>query len=1440
MKRNAKKFCSLLLVFLLFMGATFPSGFSFGGMLEAFGAEYCGAFDGAEFNNGVFAYNKITWQYAEDEDIYVQPGYKPQKYEGIAIVDYHGDDVNLVIPEYIDGLPVISVSITCTQNKNKIESVTLPSTLKIINTRAFKGLVNLKTVIMGDGVEKIADDAFNGCYSLKNINLSKSIMRIGSNAFYRCTSLESVVLPEGLITLEYDVFNGCTSLTEVTFNDKLLRIGANAFFGCNLQSVELKENVIEIGNFAFSDNVNLKTITLPESLETIGGCFIRSTAIEEIEVPKNLTSAVGFLYGSKIKNLVLPSEFFPITQNIISSDIPIETLTLENTEIVELNLPKLKTLIYKGEGKIEKNAFYYDSATGSYRVPETVIFTDAINLNMHDFLLNTVKYYYSVDTETGYHYYNKEYSGEEEFRALGNSFVNGDYTYDLTADGGAVITDYNGAFVGAVTVLSVFEHEGKEYPVVAIGNNAFAETYATEYILPDTVKKIGDSAFYSCEYLTKASIPDGVTVIEPRAFADCGDLAEITIPQSVVFIDDYAFANDHALTEIVIPSSVGIIGSHAFYNNWSASTVTLNEGLEKIGSYAFANKQILVNKVDDAPAEYNLDLPSTLEEIGTYAFNYSGVSGEVVIPGGVTNVSERAFYYSKKLTSLVLSEGVEKIGEGAFSSTGITSVIIPSSVKELGKNAFSNTNLVSVTVPSNVKRISERCFSSCKNLKTVIIENGVEYIDYEAFYNLSAALETMVIPESVREIAPDAFKGIASVDNLYFNAACHEYDLRLYDDDIYSDTYLDPNYTVTINYSGRFADIFSEGTQINKLTVGESVKYFPTLLLWNASVGEVVLPDSVVAIGEFAFSGCTVGKPLALPESVESIYKYAFDSAVIPEITLPRNLEVVKEDAFYAAEIEKINYNCINCDFETNEKTEIEGIYESPFTHNGSLKTVVIGESVEKIPDFLFCTLPGLEDVYIPVGVTSLGKGAFAFSGVKSVTGLEGLEETEDYTFYGCQNLTEFDMSNLKVTDIGYYAFANSGLETVKGSDSLESVGEGCFEDCANLKNVNLGSKLMLIGANAFANCTSLTEITIPDSVKDIGAKAFYGDTALASVKMSDNVIYVPDECFSGCSALETFIWNPETKLIGRLAFTNCAALGEFDFVNLEKLYDNSFLNSGVTDVQLGEAEDDSVSELKEIETQSFMDCDNLSSVGVGGNVETIKTQAFADCENLETAFIADSVTEIAADAFDGCDKLIIYCTENSYAYSYAKEQGIPVSTLVIASVPNQIYTGSKIEPEISVSASGNNLEADVDFGVTYANNINVGNADVNVKGKGGFRMFASKANFTIVTKNIAEVTVAPVADQPYTGEAVTPKLTVTDGVKYLVEGKDYSVAYSENVEKGTATAKVNGIGNYSGFTTVSFVISEEVKEPTFFEKLITAIENFFAKIVAFLVRIFS
>ena len=117
--------------------------------------------------------------------------------------------------------------------------------------------------------------------------------------------------------------------------------------------------------------------------------------------------------------------------------------------------------------------------------------------------------------------------------------------------------------------------------------------------------------------------------------------------------------------------------------------------------------------------------------------------------------------------------------------------------------------------------------------------------------------------------------------------------------------------------------------------------------------------------------------------------------------------------------------------------------------------------------------------------------------------------------------------------------------------------------------------------------------------------------------------------------------------------------------------------------------------------------------------------------------------------------------------------------------------------------------------------------------------MFASRAMFTIVTKNISAVTVSPIADQPYTGSAITPELTVTDGLKVLREGTDYTVTYANNVNEGTATATITGIGNYSGTATTKFQISKDAEEPGFFAKIFSSISSFFARVISFFASIF-
>lgn len=1573
MKKTIIKICSVLLISVLIFGAAYLTGFDFSGVSKVFAAQAdsgCKTYREAQYIGGG---TTGTWWAYEDYTLTLQD----ETYEGIRIIDYHGPyNPDIVIPDSVDGKTVISACFIgdCVYSEEKcgsISTITLPSTLKEIGDYAFNGMTLLESVSIPEDVEKIGGYAFQGCTGLKSvifnvgegnglteigecgfhgcsalasIELPDTLTVIGKSAFMGCKALTSIDLPDSLRTLGENAFASCTKLSQVNFNEGLETIDKYAFYYCNLKNVELKEGLASINAYAFSYNFNLVTIKLPEGLTYIGDGFLSNTLVEEIDLPDSLKSSGTFIDGSRIKELVLPPGFSDIKYNSISSDVKLdylESLTVQDSSVSYIRFENLKTLILKGNCQIADDPFYgvktsvYDyntnkwvSTTNVYP-PETIIFDGNINSNVHDLLINTHNYNLHTDPETGYYVYSKVNIGEADFVLQGNSFTSGDYIYDTTSGGGAVITDYVGTETGVLNVPDSFENEGVTYPVVAIGRNAFEEATATEINLPETVEKIGIYAFYNCKYLTKSNLPEGIKVIEPYTYAGCKSMSEITIPDSVVYIGERAFNLCNA-SELVIPSSVKSIGANAFYNNYYLTSLTLNEGLEKIGEGAFRNGETPYTY--EYIKEYSLTLPSTVKEIGERAFEYSGVSGEVVIPesltkipgsmffgsdfltsvvmhGGITEIGAKAFKECYNLSSAPLVSGLETVGDYAFCNSGLTSLTIPTTVTSLGKFAFCGTLIAAVTVPANIKTVPEHCFFQCYELKNVTLANGVEYIETYAFAH-SGPYERFVIPPSVVGINSYAFYCVERIENFVFNATCYESDLT-YDED---------------NETGRFSYILNsrKDIQIGKLTIGGSVKYVPADLAYHANIGEVVLPSNVVAIGKSAFDICTVGKALVIPNSVKAVYQYAFYGLTIPEITLPENLETVEELAFYEIEAETLYYNCKNCVFENYPyDIGIEGIYESPFCTSG-LKNFVIGENVETLPDFTFCGISSLETVHIPDNITSLSKGAFAQSGVKTVTGmssitkledymfyqsditsldvenskitkagkyafaysgiesisslesltdiddcafyecknlaslgiensqikragkyafaysgietlnsLEGLTQIEDYAFYECLNLTQIDLTNFKAADIGYFAFANSGLTSFSGGTLLESVGDSSFVNCTSLADLDLGTKIMLIGNGAFEGCTALKNLIVPDTVKNIGDRAFAECTALETVCMSVNVDFIPTECFCNDAALSSFTWDAASKLIGRLAFGNCTSLNEFNFIGIEKLYESSFYNSGVKVVNLGEALNEANAALEEIQKSSFQNCLDLETVSLGGNISTVSNLAFAGCSNLEVAIISDNVTEIADDAFDDCPNLSFVCSETSYAYAYASENGIPVSTLVISAIPNQVYTGFAIKPSMTVTFSSSTLTKNIDYSVTYSNNTNVGTATVKVQGMGAYEMLSSKANFTIVTRNISKAQISEIKDQKYTGKAIKPSLTVTDNGKYLKEGTDYNVYFYNNTDKGTAYVSIAGKGNYSGSQRTTFEIKELDASEEIMNWFLGFIQDFFAKFVS-------
>ena len=341
---------------------------------------------------------------------------------------------------------------------------------------------------------------------------------------------------------------------------------------------------------------------------------------------------------------------------------------------------------------------------------------------------------------------------------------------------------------------------------------------------------------------------------------------------------------------------------------------------------------------------------------GSYSYDYSNeYTGSVTIPSSVTysgttysvtSIDNEAFYECSGLTSVTIPYSVTKIGSNAFSyCSGLTSITIPNSVTSIGGSAFRGcSGLTSVTIPNSVTSIGWSTFHECTGLTSVTIPNSVTSIDEYAFYGCS---------------------GLTEVNITDLSAWCKiDFD----------DSYANPLY-----YAKKLK---LNGVEITNLVIPNDITQIKQYAFYNCSgLTSITIPNSVTSIGDHAFSGCRGLTSITIPNSVTSIGDWAF-----------RDCDDLTE----------VNFNAENC-------TSM-GSYNFPVFENcPNLKTINIGNSVKTIPKYAFRVCFGLTSVTIPNSVTSIGEEAFS----------------------GCTGLTEVTIPN-SVTSIGEEAFEYCyGLKTI-------------------------------------------------------------------------------------------------------------------------------------------------------------------------------------------------------------------------------------------------------------------------------------------------------------------------------------------------------------------------------------------------------------------------
>lgn len=343
--------------------------------------------------------------------------------------------------------------------------------------------------------------------------------------------------------------------------------------------------------------------------------------------------------------------------------------------------------------------------------------------------------------------------------------------YDILDFDGEIVAGVLQTYTGNATCVSVPQG------VTAIGDVTFKNnTAVTEIVIPEGVTSIGEESFSGSTSLQSITIPSSVTSIGDYAFKDCTNLTKVNIQSledwcEIDFDLMYAnplhcaknlYINDVLATEITIPSSVTQIGSNAFQGCTSVTRVNVSS-IED-----WCNIEFKTQSSNPLYKEAKLYVDNVLVE-------------DVVIPSGIIEVKDYAFYGYDHLKTVTIPASVTNIGTYAFKDcVGLTTVEIAEGLQTIERFAFDSCKaLKTINIPTTVTYIDECAFQHC-NINRVDITNLEKWfnITYENvssnpcgnLYLNGELLTDLVVPSSVTVINILAFAGCKSIQTVFIHS----------------------------------------------------------------------------------------------------------------------------------------------------------------------------------------------------------------------------------------------------------------------------------------------------------------------------------------------------------------------------------------------------------------------------------------------------------------------------------------------------------------------------------------------------------------------------------------------------------------------------------------------------------------------------------------------
>ena len=1187
----------------------------------------------------------------------------------IQIKEYKGIALNLIIPAEIEGYEIASVAKTAFAGTN-LYSITFEGNTTI-EDGAFEDCKKLHTVNIKN-VEKIGNEAFKGCKSLKDLTLGESLVSIGNYAFSGCESLETVELYEGLNSIGKYAFEDCSKISKLTVPASVESIGFGVVSGCNMSTLSVpfvgaSAEELETLSYLYGTDDNSKvrnalvSLIVTNQVEIPDGTFEDCVTLRNIDFKLPVTSIGDNAFkGCKRINA------FEIDDTIeyIGKNAFYECLSLDGI------------VIPNGITRIEPGCFYGCESLSSITIPDDVRTIGADAFKLCTSLKTLIVPATVVRLEEGAFadctslievtipfigYSSRESSSMRAvFGDVGAESIK---TVNLTGSGSIC----DGAFENMTALERVYLNS----KITSIGQNAFSGCTSLERVaMSDNVSYIGDRAFYNCESLDNLDLPESLGFIGESVFEGCSTLSDVAIPENVTEIRAYAFKGCSSLVEVIWPDTIDMIGEGAFRDCSSLMSVNIPTGVTTIEKYTFENCTELTLVVIAADV-YSISerafagcsslqgiaLPNALERIETEAFADCVSLGAFSLPTSVYELGRGILEGCTSLDSLTvhfMSENYDEnrlsgnigylfdsenadntltpdslntvtlvdvavITDGAFTDcAAIYTVNLPQSLNTIEAGSFKNSGVVRVVIPEGVTVIKESSFENCERLSNLTLPRHLVAIEDKAFSGCHA-LNSIKLYNALESIGAEAFYECDSLISLEIPKSVK----RIGDSAIEGCTSLQ---TLVIPFVGSARDENEsmayilgdvEYDSLRKITVTDSAQLPEGAFMGLTSVEEIVLPKELYTVGDYAFWGCSSLKTIEIPSTVTYIGLYSLEGCEsLEELTLP--FVGVRRDEMTGIA------NLFNGDpFEALKVvtlTQADTIPDQCFINCQYIENIVIDTVVETIGNYAFYGCSSLVEVTMPDTVQSIGD--FAFAGCKQLRSIVFPESLTSLStagvFSNCYKLYEIYNNSTAITVV-----AGEGEEGSAGYYALNVYAPGekpvvvSIDEFEFLKQNN-GNEWYLVdyAVDEAGECNAPSEFTYNGVI--IGAYyipsyLFYMDERLVDLSLSSSVVGIGQYAFYGCSNLTTAdIASAQISLIANNTFGECASLTQMT------------LPYNVTDIS----------------AEAFKNCYSLERVEFPESLIYIGREAFYNCSTLNWVKIREYVWGIGEDAFYGCISL--------------------------------------------------------------------------------------------------------------------------------------------------------------------------------------------------------